>query len=293
MSLTTRCPACETTFKIVPDQLKVSSGWVRCGRCAEVFDAAAYAASPNIAENWPLQDPVQTIQTTQTTKSNQAVPNQTTSAVNTQIIGADNNLPKRKDSSSEVSLVTNKVDAADLTFVRIANSKAFWQRTAVVHSLGAVCVVLVGLVFFQFIYSQRNYLAAVNPRMKSGLDSLCNHLGCRIQALKNIDSFKIDSSSFQKSQATASDLGQTEVFALKLAIKNTSDLPLALPSVELTLTEAGDKPVLRRVLLPKDLSFNEPALAANTDWNGSMAIAVSPNKTSPPITGYRVLLFYP
>ena len=28
-------------FKVVPDQLKVSMGWVRCGRCAEVFDAQA------------------------------------------------------------------------------------------------------------------------------------------------------------------------------------------------------------------------------------------------------------
>ena len=39
MSLTTRCPICATTFKVVPDQLRISDGWVRCGRCGEVFDA--------------------------------------------------------------------------------------------------------------------------------------------------------------------------------------------------------------------------------------------------------------
>ena len=39
MSLTTRCPVCATTFKVVPDQLRISDGWVRCGRCGEVFDA--------------------------------------------------------------------------------------------------------------------------------------------------------------------------------------------------------------------------------------------------------------
>ncbi len=39
MSLITRCPACGTMFKVVTDQLKVSRGWVRCGRCAHVFDA--------------------------------------------------------------------------------------------------------------------------------------------------------------------------------------------------------------------------------------------------------------
>lgn len=39
MSLVTRCPACGTTFKVVRDQLRISDGWVRCGRCSEVFDA--------------------------------------------------------------------------------------------------------------------------------------------------------------------------------------------------------------------------------------------------------------
>ena len=39
MSLATRCPACGTVFRVVSDQLKVSEGWVRCGRCAEVFNA--------------------------------------------------------------------------------------------------------------------------------------------------------------------------------------------------------------------------------------------------------------
>lgn len=42
MSLITRCPACGTMFKVVTDQLKVSQGWVRCGHCAEVFDASTH-----------------------------------------------------------------------------------------------------------------------------------------------------------------------------------------------------------------------------------------------------------
>ncbi len=41
MSLLTRCPACTTCYRVVPDQLRVSEGWVRCGQCAEIFDAAA------------------------------------------------------------------------------------------------------------------------------------------------------------------------------------------------------------------------------------------------------------
>lgn len=39
MTLATRCTACGTSFRVVQDQLKVSGGWVRCGRCNEVFNA--------------------------------------------------------------------------------------------------------------------------------------------------------------------------------------------------------------------------------------------------------------
>ena len=37
-SFATRCPACGTTFKVDADQLRISDGWVRCGRCSEIFD---------------------------------------------------------------------------------------------------------------------------------------------------------------------------------------------------------------------------------------------------------------
>ena len=39
MSLATRCTSCGTVFRVVQDQLKVSEGWVRCGRCQVVFNA--------------------------------------------------------------------------------------------------------------------------------------------------------------------------------------------------------------------------------------------------------------
>lgn len=41
MALTTRCPQCGTSFKVVPDQLRVRDGLVRCGACATVFDGRA------------------------------------------------------------------------------------------------------------------------------------------------------------------------------------------------------------------------------------------------------------
>jgi predicted Zn finger-like uncharacterized protein len=37
----TRCPQCETVFRLRPEQLEPAGGLVRCGNCRNVFDAAA------------------------------------------------------------------------------------------------------------------------------------------------------------------------------------------------------------------------------------------------------------
>ena len=37
MALATTCPQCKTSFKVVPDQLKLRRGMVRCGVCQHVF----------------------------------------------------------------------------------------------------------------------------------------------------------------------------------------------------------------------------------------------------------------
>jgi predicted Zn finger-like uncharacterized protein len=272
MSLKTRCPACDTVFKIVPDQLKVSSGWVRCGRCAEVFDAASHAVSPEISEGWPQPAP--------------AVP---APADESAYVASKKIEAFQEDESS----ARNNEVTADLAFVRIAKNKAFWKQRSVINSLRAVCIGLAGLLFLQVVFSQRDHLAATNPALKTSLESVCQAVGCKIDPFKDIDAFKIDSSSFQKAQIAVGGAASAEVFALKLTLKNSLDIPVAMPAVELTLTEAGDKPVLRRILPVKDLGFNGVTLAANSDWTGSVMVAVTPNAAMPPISGYRVLLFYP
>jgi predicted Zn finger-like uncharacterized protein len=42
MSLLTQCPACQTYYRVVPDQLRISDGWVKCGQCSDIFDASVH-----------------------------------------------------------------------------------------------------------------------------------------------------------------------------------------------------------------------------------------------------------
>ena len=59
MTLATTCPQCKTSFKVVPDQLKLRRGLVRCGRCQHVFsgiDTLTYVDWPPRTEPMPAID---------------------------------------------------------------------------------------------------------------------------------------------------------------------------------------------------------------------------------------------
>lgn len=303
MSLNTRCPACETVFKVVPDQLRVSSGWVRCGRCAEVFDAATHMLTPAGASARPmtLQVPESVRPPSQPLVAPMAIPPVSVpapapkAAVPLETVTTDRAPVQVSMAASMVSPMPG-VDLSqvpELSFVRNAKNKAFWQQTRVVRSLMALLFVLTAVLVFQVVLDQRNQIAAKYPGLQASLESLCSALGCSIDPVKQLDALKIESSTFQKIQESA--LGDT--FALKVTLKNNAALPLAVPALELSLTDANDKAVVRRVLLAQELGFQGKTLAASGEWNGAASIFVGSNtgqnRPAAIVTGYRVLAFYP
>jgi predicted Zn finger-like uncharacterized protein len=60
MALATKCPHCQTTFRVVNDQLKLRAGLVRCGHCKEIFNGIEHLLPPASAEAAGAQIPVQT-----------------------------------------------------------------------------------------------------------------------------------------------------------------------------------------------------------------------------------------
>jgi predicted Zn finger-like uncharacterized protein len=60
MALATRCPHCHTTFRVVPDQLKLRAGLVRCGACKEIFNGIENLLPPEVPPTAPPQQPQNT-----------------------------------------------------------------------------------------------------------------------------------------------------------------------------------------------------------------------------------------
>ncbi|HEX3382918.1 MAG TPA: zinc-ribbon and DUF3426 domain-containing protein [Paraburkholderia sp.] len=58
MHLATRCPFCETVFRLQPAQLAQRRGLVRCGRCQEVFDASSSLFDVSEGDDFSTAKPV-------------------------------------------------------------------------------------------------------------------------------------------------------------------------------------------------------------------------------------------
>ena len=89
------------------------------------------------------------------------------------------------------------------------------------------------------------------------------------------------------------DTTNPNVMVLSATLKNRAIFNQQHPLLELTLTDAQDQPVVRRVLAPQDYlgkAVNtQTGFAANTET----AIKVFIEGSQVKATGYRLYLFYP
>jgi hypothetical protein len=113
---------------------------------------------------------------------------------------------------------------------------------------------------------------------------MCEQLRCTLGPPRQIEALAIDSSGFNKLRSDA--------YRLSFTLKNSAAVPVAAPAMELTLTDAQDQPLLRRVLTPAELGAADNVIPAGADWSGAVGIVVSSSGT-PRIAGYRLLAFYP
>ena len=314
MALITRCPACGTMFRVVSDQLKVSGGWVRCGQCAEIFDAQLY---------WQKNTDLIVPQVSQaTTFLGVAVPDQTTddstSFFAAQDLPTDPKVgevatlePESFSSSTPepiqlikpgienqdatlvgepgLELPAGEVSEAvfkDMSFIRNARRQAFWRNPMLRAILALFVLILAGLFAVQLAVHQQSALLAFEPGLKPWLQQLCRPFACDIGLSKRIDAIVIDSSSFNKSSEAGG-------FRLGFVLKNTGNIEVAMPSLEISLTDTQEQVVVRRVLFPAQFGATNGLLAANSDFANALTLQIQLDAPLQRIAGYRLLAFYP
>ena len=314
MNQIARCPACETMFKVVADQLKIAQGWVRCGQCGEVFDASLpfvpdettvpaleQAPPPEDAENAQLapispDDPEvhrMAEAAAQNELSKPAEPTEPTEPPGP----ADTQAPQEvelREIEAPRPEAAEPDTASEVSFVHDARRKEFWKKPLIRAALGLLFLLLLLALALQWIVQQKDMLAALHPRLVPLLEALCRPLECEIRPLRRIGSLAIDSSSFSKTGHDSYRLG--------FVLKNNDVTALEIPALEVTLTDHREQVLTRRVVTPGEFGALAATLGAHLELSGSVPLRVagerppgaSPSQAVPlPVTGYRLLAFYP
>ena len=309
-------------FRVVPDQLRVSEGWVRCGACDEVFDASAHlqpvddqrvtpavvvrSESP-VAETISMQaevavtasvaeTPAQAPEEDSFLQERPAEPPPADTvrqpfALNMSALG-DVLPPSESPGVDHLRFVqadapvpvSDHPSVADLSFMRKRSSRTLGEQPAGRRWLGLGCVLATVLLVLQLTVFERERIASMQPAFRPVLAALCGVLGCQLNGLQQMESLVIDSSGFAKVRA--------DVYRLSFSLRNSANLAVAMPALELTLTDSQDQPVLRRVLLASDFAAHQSMLAAGAELGVSLPVAVGLSGGDK-FSGYRLLAFYP
>jgi predicted Zn finger-like uncharacterized protein len=169
-------------------------------------------------------------------------------------------------------------------FVRQARQRAFWRSPGVRGLLAVVVLLLSALLAVQWALQERDRLAARYPDLQPLLASLCEPLGCTIGAVRDLQAVVIDSATLARRL--------DDFYAFDLVLKNTSAMALAVPALELSLTDTANTVISRRVYLPGELPGVPPLLPPQATVSVSLRLSLAVGNELP-MAGYRALVFYP
>jgi predicted Zn finger-like uncharacterized protein len=284
MNLATRCPSCGTVFRVVRDQLKVSEGWVRCGRCAEVFNAAErlfelesgdIGKTPAAEETRAARvDPAVNEAVAPATEPVEAPP------------PAPAPMPEPEETASTKAAAVPEVPAVDPAetpeFMRRAERVARRRQPGPRVALALLAAFLAALLLAQIGMHYRDPLAAAWPATRPVLQAACGLLDCRVEAPRRIDSLHVDSSGLVRVQDSA-------LYRLSLVVRNKAPAPARMPAVDLALTDAQGLTIARRMLSAADLGQPAQSLPAG----GELLLQATLDLGDSRVAGYTVELFYP
>jgi predicted Zn finger-like uncharacterized protein len=354
MSLITSCPACGTMFRVVPDQLKISEGWVRCGHCGEVFDATAHLSDesvlgpladaqgtrpaelraspppppapppprpppppPPVRARAPEQPP--TIPAPLQTRPGElyarpSADTSTTSVEPSDFFGEEESHPGLEPSPLDAPFVFRRSEITerelatgpepgeesqmlpeefeeeqrrlrDVSFVRKARRRSVWRRPWMRVLLALTSLALAAVLVLQFAYQDRDRLALAQPILRPALEQMCELMHCRLGAPRQIEAIVIESSGFNRLRS--------DTYRLAFTLRNTAPVQLAIPSMELTITDSQDQTIARRVLTPAELGVvDNGVIPAASEWSRTVGIVLNTSGAAR-VAGYRLLAFYP
>jgi predicted Zn finger-like uncharacterized protein len=326
MSLATRCTACGTVFRVVQDQLKVSEGWVRCGRCNEVFNAleGLFDLDRESALGWTpsqrgaLDSVPGHAQEPGTAPEEPAAPDEVDSgqepASAAEPTSPDTEVDTRADSQPEIRQPADDdeddEDASDEFAPRVAadgaaaapanegdglaagSAPAFLRhaeraaRWQRPHVRLALAAAAVLLGLLLAGQAMVHQRDAIAARWPQTTPLLAKL--CESAGCVIEPLRRLESLSVESSGLT--QLEPSSLYRLQVSLRSRDPMPLMAPALDVTLTDSRGEVVARKVLGRADFGPTTPAYLAA---NGELTLVAVLDTGERRVTGYSVEIFYP
>lgn len=328
MSWLTTCPKCQTTFRIGFRQLDAHQGMVRCGKCAHVFNARENLKSA--AGDLPLPAPAPEPPAAPTVSAEPPVPaeppisaappeppaqpgpleapaveetpepqHEDALSIFEAAIAANSPVHESAEAEEAAPAIESSAEAAPQETPAATEAEAPVEdtlppapekpkrRLGWLWALGSALMLAVFIV--QGLYLFRTPLAVTYPAMKPLLVNLCGALNCKVALPRTQDGevLGIAGSDLQ------TDPANPNVLTLNAVLRNRAPHPYEYPLLEVTLTDAADRPVLQRVLQPAEYLPKGTNPAAGVPPKSETSIKLNLGVTDVAPMGFRLYLFYP
>ena len=256
----TRCPACGTVFRVTAAQLKARQGQVRCGQCRRSFDALAALLDQELPAAAALDTRPDSLSV------------------------ADVESPEAEAfGAAESSADKESIEPAAVW--PLPEAEAAREERSHTWLWAAASLVALLLLLLQAAIQFRTELSILFPETKPALRQTCKLLGCRLALPAKADFLGIEASDMRP--------GPNGTILLGATLRNRAPFAQTYPDLELTLTDIGNQPLIRKILTPEEYLPKGTDVAAGFAANGERTLNLALQVGVQGSAGYRIYLFYP
>ncbi len=315
MNGTTRCPHCETRFKIADAQLSAHHGMVRCGHCLQAFDARPnfipellqtdLAVDEELIEDAPASEaPDESDDMAMPEEQGNVGFGAAEAAEAAEAIHQNlHQLHIEPDDTLDFSLITApEADIEHYGFTEAIHAEENYHLTHESSTepdaeeaatprrnwiWGVGIFIAVMLMMAQSAYFFRTTLAAHLPAIKPALATYCHLFNCSVPLPEDAELISIESSSLD-----ADPVLENQV-TLNALLRSRAAYTQAFPELSLTLNDSEDKPLARRLFLPSEYLPSDENEATGFPVNHETIVKLRLHIADLRPVGYRLELFYP
>lgn len=314
MNYITACPNCDTQFLLNDELIKAHRGKVQCGNCEHVFNAknrlTEVADEISNIDEYQASTEDSIIEESEqdsisgTTIANEVAEDEIVETIQIEALPAnfiETELSnKQTDVDYFISPPTAEIEQAskplpqDETLEQTVDVDAIFTNKSrenkkpskyafVISFINCLLFIAVALLCVYFLRSE---IARQFPPIKPLLERACIPLKCTIDLSKNLDLISIGDSDMQEDETYQS------VIKFSSSLKNNANYPQAYPNLELTLTDDDDRPVIKKLITPKNYLISKEKIKRGLDSQETANIKLSFHVDDLSVASYRILLLY-